>query len=121
MLNVAVPELLKVTLGLVLLLCNAWVPKLIDEELRTAWGVPWAIPLRVTVCGDPAALVVMTMLAARVPMRVGVNAVEIMQLALGARLVVQVLIWLKSAGLVPPRTIPLMLKAAVPELLKVTF
>ena len=49
MLKAAVPELLKVTLCVALLFCNAWVPKFIDEELRTAWGVPWPMPLRVIV------------------------------------------------------------------------
>ena len=63
----------------------------------------------------------MTMLAARVPMTVGVNAAEIVQLAPAARLALQVVVFVKSAELVPPRTILLMLSAAVPELLKVAL
>ena len=63
----------------------------------------------------------MTMLAARLPIAIGVNTAEIVQLELGARLIVQVFVWIKSAELAPPRAILLMLKAAVPELLKLTL
>ena len=85
MVKAAVPELLKATLCAALLLCDVWLPKLIDEELRTACGVPCPTPLTATVCGDPAALVVMTMLAARLPTATGVNTTEIAQLAPVAR------------------------------------
>ena len=59
--------------------------------------------------------------AVRVPSNVGANTAEIVQLAPGERLPLQVPALVKSAELVPPRTILLMLNAAVPELLKVTL
>ena len=73
------------------------------------------MPLRLTVCGEPVALSVIATEADRLPVAEGVKVAEIVQLAPAASEVPQVLLWLKSAALVPVIATPAMDSAAVPE------
>ena len=98
------------------------MPKLIFVELKlTAGAIP--VPLRATVWGLPPALSVIEMLAVRLPVAVGVKVALRLQLALTARVLGlsgQVLLELKSLGLVPLRVMLVMVSGAVPLLVRVT-
>jgi hypothetical protein len=72
-------------------------PEGVSETCPTATPVP----LRAAVWGEPAALSVTVTDAERAPTACGVNLTEIVQLAPAATLVPHVLVWLKSATLVP--------------------
>ena len=51
------------------------------------------VPVRETCLGDPVALPAMFRVADRLPLAVGLKTTEMVQLALTARLVVQLLVW----------------------------
>lgn len=51
------------------------------------------LPVRETCWGEPTALVAIFRVAARLPLAVGLKTTETVQLALTARLVVQLLVW----------------------------
>src|SRR5450759_3971887 len=91
-------------------------------ELRlTAGAIP--VPLRATAWGLPPALWAIEMLALRLPVAVGVKVALMLQLAPAARVLGlsgQLLLELKSPGLVPPRLMPVMVKGALPVLVRVT-
>ncbi len=74
------------------------------------------VPVRATVCGEPAALLMMLRVPVRVPAVVGEKVTEMMQFAPAATLVPQVLVSAKS----PEAEMDVMFKAAWPELVKVT-
>ena len=69
------------------------------------------VPLKLIVWGLPPALSVMVTEAVRSPVWVGLKVTVKVQLAPIARPVPQVLVWLKSAALVPVTTRLLMVKA----------
>jgi hypothetical protein len=116
----AVPLLVSVTLWALLLVLTCRLPKLRLEGLKvTAGAVP--VPERPTVWGLPVALSVMATLAVRLPVAEGLKVTLMLQLALAARLAGQVLVWLKSLALVPVSPMLLMLRDAVPLLVKVTI
>jgi hypothetical protein len=96
-----------------------WLAKvrLVGERLA-AGAVP--APERATVWGLPLALSVILSEAARLPLAVGVKVTLIVQLAAAATELPQVLVWAKSLALAPVIARLVMLKAAVPVLLKVT-
>lgn len=79
-----------------------------------AAGVADAAPLpdRLTVCEPPAALSVTVKVPLRVPARVGVKVTLASQLASGARLAPQLLVWAKS----PVAAILATVRAALPTL-----
>ncbi len=86
-------------------------------------GEAMPMPLRVTKWGLPAALSAKERVAWRAPAATGVNVSVTVQLALGAiaapmQLPVGLL---KSAGLLPPRIIEEIVRAALPELVTVTL
>ena len=85
----------------------------LEGESVTCGATP--VPLKVTLCGEPAALSAMATEADRLPAAEGLKATEIVQLAPAAMLAAQVLVWLKSAALVPVTATLLMDSAAVPE------
>jgi len=91
MLKAAFPVLLKVTLSAALVVPTFWLPnvRLVTERLAAA-AVP--VPVRLTVCGFPAALSEMLTVAVRVPGAVGVNVTLIMQLLFAATEPPQVLV-----------------------------
>jgi hypothetical protein len=72
------------------------------------------VPVNGTVCGLNPALSVTDTLALRVPVAVGVNVTEIVQLFFGATEVPQVLVSVKSVGFVPVIAIPLIVIAVPP-------
>src|SRR5208337_5382639 len=118
MLKAAFPVLLRVTLWAVLVVPTFWLLKvrLVTERLAVA---PAPVPVRVIVCGLPAALSEMLTAAVRVPVAVGVNVTLIVQLPPPATELPQVLVWAKSPALVPVIATLVILKAALPVLLRV--
>ncbi len=121
MLKAAVPVLLRVTVWAVLVTPTDWLPKarLVGERLATA-AVPVPVPERFTVCGLPLALSVMLTEAVRLPLAVGLKVTLMVQLPPAATELPHVLVWAKSPAFVPVSARLVMLKAAVPELLRVT-
>ena len=119
MLKAALPVLLRVTVCAVLVIPTGWLPKarLLAERLTTT-AVP--VPERLTDCGLPLALSVMLTEAVRLPLAAGVNVTLMVQLAPAATELPHVLVWAKSLALVPVKARLVMLKAAVPVLLRVT-
>ena len=79
------------------------------------------VPLKPIVCGLPAALSVMVTEAVRGPVWAGLKVTVMVQLAPIARPVPQVLVWLKSAALVPVTAMLLMVNARPLGLESVTF
>ena len=78
------------------------------------------VPARVTLCGLLAALSVRDTLALRLPLALGEKLTLIVQLALTASEVGQVLVCAKSLALVPVMLTLLMLRGSVPLLVRVT-
>ena len=78
------------------------------------------VPERLTDWGLPAALSVMARAAARLPAAEGVKVTLIVQLALAATEMPQLLVWAKSLALAPKTAMLVTLKAELPELLRVT-
>ena len=79
------------------------------------------VPAKLTNCGLPVALSPMLKAAEREPVAVGVNVTPIEQFPPATTLDPQLLVWRKSLGLVPPTEIPVMLSAALPELVSITL
>jgi hypothetical protein len=85
------------------------------EAAFVYWGSYYCpVPVNGTVCGLNPALSVTDTLALRVPVAVGVNVTEIVQLFFGDTEVPQVLVWVKSVGFVPVIAIPLIVIAVPP-------
>lgn len=59
------------------------------------------VPASETACGEPTALSVKLTEAFNVPMPVGLKTIESTQLAPGAKVLPQLLVWENDAGLVP--------------------
>jgi hypothetical protein len=120
MLKAAFPVLLRVTLCAVLVVPTFWLlnVRLVTERPAVA-AVP--VPVRLTVCGLPAALSEMLTDAVRVPAAVGVNVTLIVQLPPAATELPQVFVSAKSAVLVPVMLMLVMLKLVLPVLLRVTL
>jgi hypothetical protein len=77
------------------------------------------VPFRLTVCGLPPPSSLILIFAILVPVAVGVNVTEIVQLALAAMLVPQVLVSEKSALFAPLMAIPI--NWVLPVFVSVTF
>src|SRR5271169_5545270 len=78
------------------------------------------VPVRVTVCGDPAALSVMVTDALRAPPTVGVNVTEMLQFPPATTLTPHVLVCPKSPALVPVTAMLVIVRVPVPVLFRVT-
>jgi hypothetical protein len=91
MLKVPLPVLLSLTVYAVLRVPTGWLPKarLVGERLTKA-VVP--VPKKLTVCGLPLALSVMLTEAVRLPLAEGVKVTLMVQLALAATELPQVLV-----------------------------
>ena len=89
MLSAVLPVLLRVVVSVF-----PTVPKLRLAGLNST-TVP--VPVRLTVCGLPAALSVIDSVPVRVPLCVGLKVTLMVQLASAARLEPQVFVWLKSS------------------------
>ena len=92
--------------------------RLAGERLTRA-AVP--VPERLTVCGLPLALSVMLTEAVRLPLAAGLNVTLIVQLLPAATELPHVLVWAKSLALLPVRARLVILKAALPVLLRVAI
>jgi hypothetical protein len=91
----------------------------VDEAtIKLGRGLP--VPLRLTMCGEPAALSATESVAVKLVADAGLKVTEIVQLALAFKEPAQVLVWLKSVGLAPARVMPLMVSEALPVFLSVT-
>jgi hypothetical protein len=111
--NGPVPLFFTVTVWLALVVFSFCVPKLRLVGARLTTGaVP--VPVSATVCGDPAALSVISKLAVLLPTAVGLNVTTAVRLAPTAMLDPQLFTKLKSPAFVPPTVIELISKAAVP-------
>ena len=82
--------------------------------------VEMPVPERLTDWGLPVALSVMARAAERLPAAAGVNLTPMVQLAPAATVVPQLLLWAKSAALVPKTAMLEIFNAELPELLRVT-
>jgi len=120
MLNAAFPVLLRSAPAAALVVPTFWLPnvRLVTERLAIAATVP--VPVRLTVCGLPAALSEMLTVAARVPAAVGVNVTLIVQLPPDATELPQVVVSGKSPGLAPVTTKLAMPKRVLPLFVKAT-
>ena len=79
--------------------------RLVGEKVKVACEAAVPVPLNGTDCGDPAAESVATSLAVAAPATVGLKTIEIVQLALAASAVLQVLLEIEnSLALVPENT-----------------
>jgi hypothetical protein len=94
------------------------LPKLRLLEERLTTGLT-PVPERVTVCGLPEALSLRVRAAVKDAALAGVKVTLMLQLPPAATLPPQLLLCAKSLGLVPASARLLMLKAALPVLLKV--
>jgi nicotinamidase-related amidase len=120
MLSAALPELLRVTDCVEQLVSAGQFPKVTLEGERLAAVLELVpVPNTVTLCVLPAALSVTVRAAVRDPLAVGVKVTLIEQLAPAATELPHVLVWAKSLGLVPVRAMLVMVKAALPVLLRV--
>ena len=95
MFSVAPPPLVSVTVCAALVLPTFCEVKVSAVGLSDTPGAK-PVPLRLTLCGLPAASLLMTMLPLRAPEVVGVKVTLMVQLAAAARKVVQVVVLAKS-------------------------
>jgi len=114
------PVLLRVTLCAALVVPTFWLlnVRLAGERLVAA-AAP--VPVRLTICGLPAALSEILTAAVRVPAAVGVNVTLIVQLLFAATELPQVFVSAKSPVLTPVMLILVMLILALPVLLRVAL
>ena len=92
---------------------------MVDEAtVKLGRGLP--VPLRLTVCGEPAALSATESVAVKLAVVAGLKVTEMAQLAPASSELPHVLVWLKSLGLVPAIVMPLMVSEALPVFLSVT-
>jgi len=77
------------------------------------------VPLRVVVCGEPAALSATDRVAEKPATEPGEKVTEIAQLAPAARELPQLLVWAKSLVSDPVRVMPVIASAALPALVRV--
>ena len=78
-----------------------------------------AVPVRGTNCGEPVALLVRLTVAVLVPEAVGLKVTLMEQVALMAKVAVQVVVREKSPGAAPPRETLIPVRSPVPLLVRV--
>jgi hypothetical protein len=119
MFNAALPELLRVTDCAGLVVPRVWVMKVRLEAVRVTVGlVP--VPVRLTVCGLPAALSEMFTVAVRLPAAAGVNVTLIVQFSSAASELPHVEVSGKSAALAPVTAMLVKFKVPLPLFVRVT-
>ena len=96
--------------------------KVSDEALTLTAGAGAGVPEpeSATIWGEPRALSERTRLALRGPVAVGTKLTETVQVAAGARLAPQVLVWANDVALMPPSAMPARVRGALPVLVRVT-
>ena len=123
MITGTLPALVTVTVWAELIVPTSWLRNVNAVGMTVATGIV-PVPVSATVSvGASGSLVLITMLAARAPITVGVNVTLTAQFApaaMPAPPIGQVLVWAKSSVFVPAVAILLMRSAAVPELYTVT-
>jgi hypothetical protein len=92
-----------------------------DPPLAASIEKSVPVPVKVTVCGLPAASSVMVTLPARFPVAVGLNVTLIEQFAAAASVAPQGFVSEKSPLLAPPTAMLVMFSVAVPVFVSVTF
>jgi hypothetical protein len=117
--KVALPVLLRVKLSGELLAVAGWLAKVKLVGERPAIGVV-PVPVKLTVCGLFVALSEMVKVAVRLPLAVGVNVTLTVHEPFAATELPHVLVWAKSPELAPVTAMPVMVKLAFPELVRVT-
>jgi hypothetical protein len=99
---------------------TVWLAKVrLAGDTLAAGAVP--VPVMLAVCEPPLALSVKVTTAVRVPRAAGLKVTATAQLAPAATLEPQLFVWVKSLALVPESAMLVMLKAALPELVRVRF
>ena len=102
---------------------TGWLPNETEVGERLTPGPVVPVPLKLAVCGLPAALSATLRVPLRVPAAVGLNVTLMAQLALAARvegLKGQLLVWAKSPLLVPVMPMLVIVSAELPLLVRVT-
>src|SRR5438094_9449312 len=115
------PLLVRVTAWAALVVFTCWFPNETEVGERLTPGVVPA-PLKLAVCGLPAALSATLRVPLRAPAAVGVNVTLMVQLVLAARvegLKGQVLVWPKSPLLVPASALRLIGRSVLPDFVRV--
>lgn len=118
----ALPVLVSVNVWATDALPTLVLGKLRLEGLRLAIGAGTAVPepFKVAVCGEFEELSTTESVAAKLAIDAGVKVIEMVQLAEAARVVPQVLVCVKSAGLAPAMEIVIPVNGAVPVFDNVT-
>ncbi len=88
----AVPELVRVMLWVALVVATGWVKLSVELESVTAEAMP--VPARNRVWGEFGASSIRSTSAGREPATVGVKLTEMVQVAAGASVAAQVVVWL---------------------------
>src|SRR5581483_4859087 len=83
--------------------------------------MPPPVPERLARCGESFALSLSVRAAVRLPGTVGLKVTLIVHEAFTARVAGQLLVWAKSLGLVPVRSITMLFKGPCPVFVKVIF
>lgn len=118
--RLAFPVLVNVTDWEVLVELTFWLPKFkLEVERLTTPESP--VPDKETDCGLPGPLSAILIAAERLPMAVGVKVTLIVQLAPAPTELPQVLVWEKSPLLVPVTLTLVMLRLALPLLVRTMF
>ena len=120
--NVAEPELLSVVVKAAVATPTVWLPKTRVEGDTAAAATPTPVPVRLTVCVEPAvlfALSVTVRVAVRLPLAVGEKVTAILQLEAAATLPAQLFVVEKLLAFVPLRAMLAIVRAAEPALLSV--
>jgi len=122
-LSVAVPlnPLTGVTCRLYVAVCPAVTVAVFEPPVATSIVKSVPVPVSETACGLPVASSVMVTLAARFPVAVGLNVTLMEQLALAATLAPHVLVSAKSPLLAPLMAMLVIVRAAFPLFVRVTF
>jgi hypothetical protein len=120
--NGAVPELVTVTICVAVVVPTFVAANVSDigDSVTPGSAAATPVPVSVIIRGLSAALSVRVMVAARALVAVAVKVAEIVQVEFAAKLLPQVLVEAKSPGLVPARTMLVMVNGPVPELVTVT-
>ena len=119
MFNAALPVLFRVTDCAALVVPRFWLGKVRVLVVRLTVGLE-PVPVRVTICGPPAALSEMVTAAVRLPTAVGVKITLIVQLPCAASELPQVEVSGKSATLAPVTVMLVKVRVALPLLVTVT-
>jgi len=93
----------------------------VGERVAMGAGAVEPVPVRDADCGEPAALSVTLRVAVKVVADAGLNVTEMLQVEEAASDVPQMLVWVKSAGLVPVIRMPVILSVALPAFERVMF